>query len=162
MTEEQPYTNLDLDTAEELLIQAGKPELAVALRYQAQGVRNLVQGTWGQSFVNTLENVMDTRVVSVLASVQARLDEQIGLVEQLIAMARDANATAHEALNVAKGGTARLGKLETRMDASEADRIELRERLERIEAIMAERPAQRQAEHQALLAAIREVNGDAS
>jgi len=52
------YTNLDLETAEELLRAAGKPELAEALGYHANGVRNLVQGEWGKSFVNSLEGLL--------------------------------------------------------------------------------------------------------
>jgi hypothetical protein len=63
MTDSQePYTNMDLDTAEELLIQAGKPELAVALRYQAQGVRNLVQGEWGKSFIKSLDDLLAVHI----------------------------------------------------------------------------------------------------
>jgi hypothetical protein len=160
---DEEYTNLDLDTAEELLIAAGKRELAVALRYQAQGVRNLVQGEWGRSFVGALENIMDTRVVNVLASVQQQLDQQIALAQQILTTAKDAQKTARQALSVSKAGAARLGKLEDRMDASEADRADLRARLERIERIMAERPEQREAEHQALLKAIRDgghIHGD--
>jgi hypothetical protein len=160
---DEEYTNLDLDTAEELLIAAGKRELAVALRYQAQGVRNLVQGEWGRSFVGALENIMDTRVVNVLASVQQQLDQQIALAQQILTTAKDAQKTARQALSVSKAGAARLGKLEDRMDASESDRADLRARLERIERIMAERPEQREAEHQALLKAIRDgghIHGD--
>lgn len=48
-----------------------------------------------------------------------------------------------------------LGKLEQRMDASEADRADLHRQIEEIKQIMAARPGQREAEHQALLAAIR-------
>lgn len=54
----EPYTNLDLDTAEALLRAAGKAELAEALNYHANGVRNLVQGVWGSSFVNSLEMLL--------------------------------------------------------------------------------------------------------
>ena len=104
------YTNLDLDTADELLVASGHPEIAKALRFQTQGNRNLIQGEWGKSFVNALENIMDTRVVNVLTSVQQRLDEQIGLVERLIAMVQGANATAQEALTVSKENGRGLGK----------------------------------------------------
>jgi len=55
---DEPYTNLDLDTAEALLRAAGKAELAEALNYHANGVRNLVQGVWGSSFVNSLEMLL--------------------------------------------------------------------------------------------------------
>jgi len=172
---DEPYTNLDLDTADELLIAAGRPELAKALRYQTQGVRNLVQGEWGQSFVNTLENLMDTRVVSVLTSVQLRLDEQIGIVQQLVTMVREANATAHEALTVAKAGAARLGKSEmdiealkaivvnntTRLDVFEEKvAADIQERLARIETVLAARPQAREREHQAILDAITQSHAE--
>ena len=165
---DEPYTNLDLDTADELLVAAGRPELAKALRYQTQGVRNLVQGEWGQSFVNTLENLMDTRVVSVLTSVQLRLDEQISIVQQLVTMVREANATAHEALTVAKAGAARSGKNEADIEALSA-RLDLFEakvaqdiqiRLARIEDVLSARPVARAREHQAILDAITHSHSD--
>lgn len=138
---DEPYTNLDLDTAEELLIAAGKKELAVALRYQAQGVRNLVQGEWGQSFVNTLESVMDTRVVNVLSSVQSRLDEQYGMVQQLLAMQKASDKNAKRALAVAKETGLGLKKLSGEVTAlgkamaeSKEDRADLRERINRLES----------------------------
>jgi DNA repair ATPase RecN len=145
--QDDAYTNLDLDTAEEMVIAAGKPELAKALRYQAQGVRNLVQGEWGGAFVKTLENIMDTRVISVLTSVQQRLDQQYDIVQQLLAMQKASDKTAKQALSVAKAGAARLKKLEmgqkkynTRLDdvikRLEADEERLdkkRERIDRLE-----------------------------
>ena len=48
----------------------------------------------------------------------------------------------------------RLGKVEARMAAGEAERADLRQRLARIEGIMAERPTARAREHQAILDAI--------
>jgi hypothetical protein len=56
--------------------------------------------------------------------------------------------TARQALTVAKAGAARLGKLEERMSASEADRHQINDRLARIEAIMSARPSQRTQEYQ--------------
>lgn len=64
------YTNLDLETAEGLLYAAGKPELAKALHHHAHGVRNLVQGEWGRSFVNSLDDILGKHVTV--------LSEQIG------------------------------------------------------------------------------------
>lgn len=121
MTDE-PYTNLDLDTAEALLISAGRPELAQALRYQAQGVRNLVQGEWGGAFVRTLENVMDTRVVNVLASVQQRLDQQIELVQQIL--------TAHK--ETVRG----LKKVQGQMRESQEDRRAIHTEVAEVKADM--------------------------
>lgn len=54
-----------------------------------------------------------------------------------------------------------VNQLEHRMDASESDRAQLNERLARIEAILAARPVQREAEHADLLAAIMKAHGDA-
>lgn len=69
-SQDEAYRNLDLDTAEQLLIAAGKPELATALYHQAQGVRNLVQGEWGKSFVNSLEGLL-TKHIQPLETGQA-------------------------------------------------------------------------------------------
>lgn len=78
------YTNLDLDTADELLIAAGQPAIAKALRYQTQGNRNLIQGEWGMKVVEAFEHILQERVVAVLADVQTSLDKQIGLVQQVL------------------------------------------------------------------------------
>jgi hypothetical protein len=152
MTDEA-YTNLDLDTADELLIAAGRPELAKALRYQTQGVRNLVQGEWGRSFVNTLDNIMETRVVNVLASVQLRLDQQIELVQQILTAVREAQNTARQALSVSEAGqrglkkaNVRIGKVEKRVSALEDNNT----RLDVLEATIAARPALREAEYRAI------------
>ncbi len=51
----------------------------------------------------------------------------------------------------------RLKKLEARMSAGEDDRADLRQRLTRIESIIADRPNQRAAEHQELMRAINGV-----
>ena len=146
MSENDPYTNLDLDTAEQMLIAAGKPELAMALRHQAQGVRNLVQGEWGMSFVTALESVVAKHVGP--------------LAEQVNGLRRDVQQSAAESVR-------RLGKLEA--DAKElrdgqlaaSSRLDVHDqRLAEIEQLLRERPEQRRIEHQALLDAIRAVRGD--
>jgi hypothetical protein len=48
----------------------------------------------------------------------------------------------------------RLGKLESRMNASEADRKQMNDRLARIETVLAARPDQREKEHQAIIDAV--------
>ena len=98
-----PYTNLDLDTAEELLIAAGRPELAAALRYQAQGVRNLVQGEWGQSFIASLEGLL-TRHIQPLA------DGQVGMRAALEATATDIKKEIGD-MGAALGAT--IGRVDT-------------------------------------------------
>lgn len=60
--EDDDYRNMDLDTAEALVIAAGRPELAPALHAHAHGVRNLVQGEWGRSFVNSLESLLTKHI----------------------------------------------------------------------------------------------------
>lgn len=52
------YTNLDLDTAEEMLIAAGNTELAQALRFQTQGVRNMMQTALVPSFQKAVEDIL--------------------------------------------------------------------------------------------------------
>lgn len=52
------YTNLDLITAEELLRAAGNPGMADALNHHANGVRNMIQGIWGTSFIKSLEGLL--------------------------------------------------------------------------------------------------------
>ena len=118
MTQEE-YTNLDLDTAEELLITAGKPELAKALRYQAQGVRNLVQGEWGLAFVGALESISKANTERILAEVATRLDEITSYVQQSVTIGRESKEialrsekTALESLAVSKAGAAKLATLE--------------------------------------------------
>ena len=55
---------------------------------------------------------------------------------------------------------ARLKKLEARMDAGEHERADLRLRLARIETVLAERPADREREHQAILDAITQAHAE--
>lgn len=68
MSDEEEYTNLDLETAEQLMFAAGKPELSKALHHHAHGVRNLVQGEWGKSFVNSLEDLLIKHIDPLAAS----------------------------------------------------------------------------------------------
>lgn len=70
---EEEYTNLDLETAEALVISAGHPKLAPALHAHAQGVRNLVQGEWGKSFVKSLEDMSERQTNAIVAAVKGEL-----------------------------------------------------------------------------------------
>ncbi len=138
MSEQQKvhgYTNLDLQTAEDLYVAAGHPEQAEAARYLTQGWRNMWQSEYGQTFLDAFERVMAKHIEPLAADMSGlRMDVQQWAAE---------SAT-------------RLGKLESRMADSEADRADLRQELEQIKLILAERPKQRAAEHQALLKAIRD------
>jgi len=125
---EKPYTNLDLDTAESLLIAAGSPEQAKAMRHHTQGIRNFIQGEFGQSFVDAFERVMEKHITP--------------LSEEIHGLRTDVQQSAAES-------AARLGKLEEgqerlagevadlagRMSASEADRKDMHHRLARLEAV---------------------------
>lgn len=139
MSDDTPNKSLDLLTAQQLYIAAGQPEQARAAGFVIDAVRNTVQGEWGKSFVGSLENL---------------------LLKYIEPLGADMGGLRADVQHWAAESAARLGKLEARMGASEADRAELRSRLERIEKIMAERPSQREAEHQALLKAIRENHAD--
>lgn len=165
MTEED-YTNMDLATADELLVQAGYPAIAKALRFQTQGNRNLIQGEWGQKVVSAFENILQVHVVNALASVQRSLDEQHDMVERLLAMQKASDKNAKQALAVAKETGRGLKKLRDelmaqgqRLDASEADRRQLNQRISNIERLLEARPAQREIEHQAILDAIAAERG---
>lgn len=114
------------------MIAAGHPDVALQMRRHSEAIRNYMQGAIVPMFVEMVERSLGPKIDGLRTDVQQWAQE---------------SAT-------------RLGKLETRMDSSEADRVDLRMRLERIERIMAERPEQREAEHQALLTAIRQVSGD--
>lgn len=111
MTEEE-YTNLDLETAEGLVIAAGHPRLAPALHAHAQGVRNLVQGEWGKSFVKSLEDISDRQTNTIVAAVKdeiAALRGEVGAIQRQF-----------------QGVTQRL-------DASEADRRAIHEEIAALE-----------------------------
>jgi hypothetical protein len=108
----EKYTNLDLDTAEELLVAAGQPEIAKALRLQTQGMRNMMQGEWGLAFMNALDTVLERRLQAyeenntlLLAGVNNSLQLLNTTVAEVLQIAR-------RALTVAEAGAARLGKLE--------------------------------------------------
>ena len=99
--EEEAYTNLDLETAEAMVIAAGHPKLAPALMAHAQGVRNLVQGEWGKSFVTSLEDISARQTETIVAAVGG----------QIAALQREVSAIRGQFQDVSK-----------RMDASEEDR----------------------------------------
>lgn len=86
---DEPYINLDLDTAEKLLFAAGKPELAKALHFHANGVRNLVQGEWGQSFVNSLEGLLSRHIEPLVEGQKETHSGIAALSGQFRALAED-------------------------------------------------------------------------
>lgn len=176
---DEAYTNLDLDTAEELLIAAGRPELAKALRYQAQGVRNLVQGEWGQSFVNTLDSMLALHLQPIakeMAALRSEVATRLGKLEKATALLKkgqqrissevntlgeevselrgshDAQNTRHEAQ--IREITDRLERKRERFDRDE-ERIEENERqIAELRQIITDRQIQRPIEYEQLADAI--------
>jgi hypothetical protein len=119
---DEPYTNLDLETADAILIAAGHGEIARALKHQTHGNRNLIQGEWGMKVVKAFENILQVQVVNALADVQKSLDQQYDLVQQILAMQKVSDQNAKRALAVAKETARGLKKLEGQMKESQADR----------------------------------------
>lgn len=77
MTEKkEPYTNLDLETAEQLLIAAGQPELAQGMWHYTQGWRNYVQGEFGQSFVDAFDRVVGNHIGPLTALIGGLVTSQ--------------------------------------------------------------------------------------
>lgn len=62
MSDDKQYTNADLESAENALIAAGAREQAKALRQYTEGIRNFVQGEFGQSFVDAFDRVVGKHV----------------------------------------------------------------------------------------------------
>jgi hypothetical protein len=141
MTEHEGGVEWELGRAEDAMIAAGDDPaaLAKAMRRHTEGIRNMMQGAVVPSFVQLVERVLGEKIDLVAGKIDGlRMDVQ----------------------HLASESATRLGKLEQRMDASEDDRADLRQRLERIEAILAARPGQRIAERQSLLDALHGARGD--
>lgn len=87
------YTNADLDAAENKLVAAGHDGEAAALRQYTEGIRNLVQGEWGRSFVTALERLNDQQTQriadAVSAAVRAEVTAAIGPFRREIAEIKD-------------------------------------------------------------------------
>ena len=75
--EPQQYTNADLDTAETLLIAAGQPAIAVALRRYTEGQRNMMQGVWGQSFIASLQGIIDKQTEAIAEAVTVAVRQEV-------------------------------------------------------------------------------------
>lgn len=154
MTDEEDYTNADLDMADEMLVSAGFPAIAKALRFQTQGNRNLIQGTWGMQVVEAFQNILQVQVVAALATVQVTLDKQHDLVQQILTSQKNSEKIARQALSVAKAGQRGLKKLEQDVRALNARHGEqiaaLAADIAEIKKVIAARPAQRAADQERL------------
>lgn len=62
----KPKKSLDLATAQRLYIAAGQPEQAEAAGFVIDAVRNTVQGEWGQSFVTSLEGLLQKHIAPLV------------------------------------------------------------------------------------------------
>ena len=133
MSDKQGGYENDLRDAENAMAAAGHPDIALGMRRHSEAQRNMMQGVLVPMFVEMVERTLGGKIDGLRGDVQRWALES----------------------------AARLGKLETRMDASEDDRAQLNARLARIESILSERPVQREAEHQALLKAIRDNHANA-
>lgn len=107
----KPYTNLDLESAENALIRAGSPEIAPAMRQYTEGIRNYVQGEFGQSFINAVDSISQKQTKHILTEVAVTLDQLTGLVQTGITLARESKDIAGQSLAVSRANTAELGKL---------------------------------------------------
>ncbi len=130
-------------------------------------LHNSTQGRNLNIFMMRMEAALkenETNNTLLLAGVSNSLNLLNLTVEQVL-------TTAKEALTVAKAGAARLGKLELQLtelderdrqqhEESQRDRKELRDRVDRIERLLADRPRQREIEHQQLLDALQRDRGD--
>ena len=144
--DKKPYTNADLDAAEQQMIDAGHSDLAAALRQYTQGNRNMVVGALGESFQKTLENLLVKHVAPLKTSFERnneafrklRTDdyerwyttaEETRAAVQ--ALGKEVDGSKEETLSAIKGvadsmgkeiaaAVERIGTLEERADQSEA------------------------------------------
>ena len=105
----------DLRDAENAMIAAGHPDVALQMRRHSEAIRNYMQGAIVPMFVEMVDRTLGGKIDGLRADVQGWASES----------------------------AARLGKLESRMDDSETDRGDLRARLERIEQILSDWPDMR-------------------
>jgi Spy/CpxP family protein refolding chaperone len=150
MSDEEEYTNLDLETAEQLMFAAGKPELSKALHHHAHGVRNLVQGEWGKSFVNSLEDLLIKHIDPLAASQKETQDGVAALSGLFQSLAESVDG------------------LQVGLRESQEDRQAIHEELAAVKADVAELQAQftayaagtKRDELDALKAQLAEMRGD--
>lgn len=153
MTEHIGGTEWELREAENALIAAGDDPTAraIAARRHAEAIRNMMQSALVPSFERAVGALFDTKIGVVVSEMRRHHGEEMSA----LGVASQEIKKLSAAINVLSG---RVTSLEGRMDASEADRTAIRtrlgriedvnERLARIEATLAERPAQRAIEHQ--------------
>lgn len=148
----ESYTNLDLETAEQLLIAAGKIEMAQALHHHAHGIRNLVQGEWGRSFVASLEGLL-TKHVDPLVEGQKETHSGIaalsGQFQTLVETVDELQASMHASQVDRQAMRAELAVLQSVVDQHSEKLAQLHmdheERITSLEDYRAEMQAMRDA-----------------
>ena len=133
--DEEAYINLDLETAEQLVFAAGKPELAKALHYHAHGVRNLVQGEWGKSFVASLESIMERHLNPLSTQIGGLRGDTTALQAEFRSGLQGVQQTVSALSEAVDSIQEEVSDLSRRMKQSENDRKNIRERLARLEAV---------------------------
>ena len=140
-------TEQDLKDAENAMVAAGDPALALAMRRHTEAIRNYMQTTLVPSFEKAIGTLLDKKLGEVTqhsdtardtrnAQLQDHFDHRfdtfgaglttvVGLVQEV---------QASQAM-FQVGVDERLTAFDARMTASEADRTELRDRLTRLEAV---------------------------
>ena len=111
-------TNLDLREAERLMREAKTDEdRSVALRFHAEGVRNLIQSGLSDPFVKAVETVL-AREIGALSSRQSYFFNQLDTEFKTNAAWRDKYSKEIDAtLAELKVVSASMGKIETDIDA---------------------------------------------
>lgn len=121
---------------------AGHPDIALGMRRHSEAQRNMMQGVLVPMFVAMVERVMGPKLDGLRTDVQAWAAESATRLGK-----NEADIEALQA--IVANNTARLDLFEAKVAE------DIQRRLTHIEQIIAERPSQRAAEHQALLSAIR-------
>lgn len=132
-----PYTNADLDAAEHQLVSLGRQGEAEAFRQYTQGIRNLIQGEWGQSFLGALESLGERQAQTIVAALHQEVSALKDQFQSDISHLRT-----------------RLDRKRQRLDNHDARLDEQQRQIDELRQIVAARPAQRAAEQDALVGKI--------
>lgn len=141
MSDKGGYIN-DLKDAEDAMVAAGHPAVAVAQRRHAEAIRNMMQGAMVPMFVEMVERTMAAQLAPLISGQKETHSGIAALSAQFQVL------------------TTAVHSLEHRMDASEADRAALWYEIQTIKQLLERRPIEREAEHQAILEAIRNGHVD--
>lgn len=162
------YTNADLDAAESRLVAAGRGDEAAALRQYTEGIRNLVQGVWGQSFVLSLETMIERQSATIAAAVASAVRLEVAAAlspfQQDLAELRaqfDALSTAAQARYSGIESAQAQARIDLATLTTHVDHLDAikRQRLDSIEAKV-DRLAERTIAEELTAAERRELTGN--